>query len=357
MFHGSFTPLQPLLRRMADGGAGNHNDRMLPVLDLAEADTRPDRFRARLREAAHDAGFFYLVGHGVPRAQIEHVLGLAREFFALPTEAKNEISQLKSPQFRGYSRIGGELTNGRVDWREQIDIGPERPVIDGAEGYWRLQGPNLWPSAPAGFRAAFEGWTAALSAVGLRLLRHWAVSLGAAENTFDAAFADRPATLLKVVRYPGTADTSQGVGAHKDSGVLTLLLVEQGSEGLQVEGAAGEWIDVPPLPDALIVNIGELLEVATGGYLRATRHRVLAPPPGTDRVSIPYFLNPALDALVPIIELPPRLAALSRGVEADPDNPIFNTYGENAWKSRTRAHPDVAELHHGITPKGVASAY
>ncbi|MGV0848713.1 isopenicillin N synthase family dioxygenase [Mycolicibacterium phlei] len=330
---------------------------MLPVLDLASAHTDPAAFGERLREAAHDIGFFYLVGHGVPRGQAEQVLRLAREFFALPVDVKNEISQLKSPQFRGYSRIGGELTNGKVDWREQIDIGPERPVIPGAEGYWRLQGPNLWPSRPADFREAFENWTATLSEVGLRLLRYWAVSLGAAENTFDPAFADRPATLLKVVRYPGTADTSQGVGAHKDSGVLTLLLVEPGSAGLQVETPAGEWIDVPPLQDALIVNIGELLEVATGGYLRATRHRVLAPPPGTDRVSIPYFLNPSLDAQIPIIDLPPELAALSRGVEADPDNPIYNTYGENAWKSRTRAHPDVAELHHGIKPSGVASAY
>jgi isopenicillin N synthase-like dioxygenase len=155
--------------------------------------------------------------------------------------------------------------------------------------------------------------------------------------------------LIKVVRYPGTEETPQGVGAHKDSGVLTLLLVEPGSAGLQVELGPDEWLDVPPLPGAFIVNIGELLEVATGGYLRATQHRVLSPPPGADRVSIPYFLNPALDALVPIITLPAELAALSRGVEADPDNPIFNTYGENAWKSRTRAHPDVAELHHGIS--------
>jgi len=293
----------------------------------------------------------------VPQAQVDQVLGLAREFFALPLDAKNEISQLKSPQFRGYSRIGGELTNGKVDWREQIDIGPERRVIDGAEGYWRLQGPNLWPSTPSGFRAAFEEWDTALSVVGLRLLRHWAVSLGAAEDTFDPAFTDRPATLIKVVRYPGTSDTPQGVGAHKDSGVLTLLVVEPESEGLQVELSVGEWVDVPPLARAFIVNIGELLEVATGGYLRATRHRVLAPQPGSDRVSISYFLNPSLDALIPVISLPPELAALSRGVEADPHNPIFNTYGENAWKSRTRAHPDLAELHHGITPKGVASAY
>ncbi|MBY6410698.1 isopenicillin N synthase family oxygenase [Rhodococcus sp. BP-252] len=330
---------------------------MLPVLDLSTADTDPDAFRVSLREAAHESGFFYLIGHGVGTDRIQEVLGLAREFFALPQEAKDEISQLKSPQFRGYSRLGGELTNGRVDWREQIDIGPERDVVVDAKGYWNLQGPNLWPSALPRFQAAFDAWNDTLSDVGLRLLRHWAVSLGAEEGHFDDAFADLPATLLKVVRYEGASDTSQGVGAHKDSGVLTLLLVEPRSEGLQVELAPGEWVDVPPVDGAFIVNIGELLEVATNGYLRATQHRVRAPRPGTDRLSIPYFLNPTLDAKIEIIELPSDLAAHSRGVEADPDNPIYDTYGENAWKSRTRAHPDVARLHHGIEPAGAPSSY
>ncbi|QUD85020.1 isopenicillin N synthase family oxygenase [Gordonia polyisoprenivorans] len=330
---------------------------MLPTLDLTAADTDGQAVATALREAAHQHGFFYLVGHGIAPARIDEVLRLAREFFALPDAEKRRISQLDSPAFRGYSRLGGELTNGLVDWREQIDIGPDRPVVDGAHGYWNLQGPNLWPERPAGFRAAFEAWIDAVSEVGVRLLRQWSASLGAPAGYFDDAFADRPATLLKVVRYPGSIDRDQGVGAHKDSGVLTLLLVEPDSEGLQVETLDGTWVDVPPKPGAFIVNIGELLEVATGGYLRATRHRVRAPRPGTDRISIPFFLNPALDATIPIIELPPELAALSRGVEADPDNPIFSTYGENAWKSRVRAHPDVAQRHHGITPLGPASAY
>ncbi|WP_027332101.1 MULTISPECIES: isopenicillin N synthase family dioxygenase [Mycolicibacterium] len=330
---------------------------MLPILDLGDADTDPASFRTALREAAHRHGFFYLTGHGVPEGQAVDVLRLARQFFALPAATKNEINQLSSPQFRGYSRLGGELTNGKVDWREQIDIGPERDVIVGAQGYWRLQGPNLWPSALPALRKAFEQWSAALLHVGLRLLRHWAASLGAAEDTFNDAFAESPATLIKVIRYPGTTDTAQGVGAHKDSGVLTLLLAEPGSAGLQVELSPEYWIDVPPVDGTFIVNIGELLEVATGGYLRATRHRVLAPPPGADRLSIPFFLNPALDTTVPIITLPPDLSAQSRGVEADPKNPIFNTYGENAWKSRIRAHPDVAERHHGITPTAAASLY
>ena len=330
---------------------------MLPVLDLASAETEPHAFQLSLREAAHRSGFFYLVGHNIEPGRMRGVLQLAREFFAVPDEVKDEISQLKSPHFRGYSRVGGELTNGRVDWREQIDIGPERPAIDGAEGYWNLQGPNLWPSQPAGFRETFEQWERTVSGLGLRLLRHWAQSLGAPENVFDDAFAVAPATLMKVVRYPGTPDHSQGVGAHKDSGVLTLLLVEPESSGLQVETTPDTWIDVPPVAGAFIVNIGELLEVATGGYLRATRHRVIAPGPGTDRISVPHFLSPALDAVVPVIELPAELAQHSRGVENDPDNPIYSTYGENAWKSRTRAHPDVARLHHGIVAAGQRSTY
>ncbi|TYQ09189.1 UNVERIFIED_ORG: non-heme dioxygenase-like protein [Gordonia westfalica J30] len=116
---------------------------MLPILDLGDADTDLATFRAVLREAAHHHGFFYLTGHGVPVDSLAEALQLAREFFALPDEFKSEISQLQSPQFRGYLRLGGELTNDQIDWREQIDIGPERAVIPGAEGYWRLQGPNL----------------------------------------------------------------------------------------------------------------------------------------------------------------------------------------------------------------------
>ncbi|WP_227984842.1 isopenicillin N synthase family dioxygenase [Nocardia spumae] len=332
-------------------------ERVLPVLDLTTAEADPGRFRAELRAATHEFGFFYLTGHRIPAERGTELLALARRFFALPDAAKQEISQLRSPQFRGYSRLGGELTNGRVDWREQIDIGPEAEAIPDAQGYWRLQGPNLWPSALPELRPALRSWDESLAAVGRALLRHWAAALGASESFFDPSFTDRPVTLIKVVRYPGNAGNPQGVGAHKDSGVLTLLLVEPDSRGLQVELSCGQWVDAPPLPGAFIVNIGELLEVATGGYLRATRHRVLAPEPGTDRISIPYFLNPALDARIPPLPLPPELAAAARGVTADPANPIFDTYGENAWKSRIRAHPDVAERHHGIVANGPARSY
>ena len=96
-----------------------------------------------------------------------------------------------------------------------------------------------------------------------------------------------------------------------------------------------------PVPGAFIVNIGEMLEVASGGYLRATEHRVRLS--SRERISVPYFFNPRLDAAMPVLELPDELAVHARGVSVDPANEqIFSIYGRNAWKSRLRAHPDVA---------------
>ena len=326
-------------------------DLTLPILDLSQLDESPEaaaRFRDDLRAATHDVGFFYLTGTGVTPELEARLHRTAREFFELDEADKLAIENLNSPQFRGYTRIGGERTQGKVDWREQIDIGPERDVVTDPEApdFARLIGPNLWPDAQPELREVATKWQEHLAGVARKLLRAWALALGAPETYFDEHFGE-PSTLLKIVRYPGTdePEPGQGVGAHKDSGVLTLLWVEPGKGGLQVQ-RGGEWVDAPPVEGAFVVNIGEMLECATGGYLIATNHRVISPRAPGDRISVPYFFNPALDSRLPLIELPADLAAHARGVTQDPTNPIHALYGENALKSRLRAHPDVAERWH-----------
>ena len=324
-------------------------DLNLPVLDLSRLDAGDEAaaaFRADLRAATHDVGFFYLTGTGIPAELEQRLHRTARDFFALAEEDKLAIENVKSPHFRGYTRVGGERTKGKIDWREQIDIGPERDAVEGGPAFNRLIGPNLWPEAQPELREVAALWQEQLVAIARKLLRAWALALGAEESYFDDHFGE-PSTLLKIVRYPGTNDPEpqQGVGAHKDSGVLTLLWVEPGKGGLQVE-RDGTWVDAPPVSGAFVVNIGELLEYATGGYLKATNHRVVSPQAPDDRLSIPFFFNPALDSQLPLIDLPSELAAQARGVTQDPTNPIHSLYGENALKSRLRAHPDVAEIHH-----------
>jgi len=327
------------------------SDLNLPVLDLSQLDAGSEaaaRFRDDLRAATHDVGFFYLTGTGIPPELEVRLHCTARAFFDLPEADKLAIENVNSPHFRGYTRIGGERTQGKVDWREQIDIGPERTAVDDPDApeYARLIGPNLWPESLPELREVTAQWQEHLAGVARKLLRAWALALGAPESYFDDHFGE-PSTLLKIVRYPGTdaPEPAQGVGAHKDSGVLTLLWVEPGKGGLQVQ-RGGEWVDAPPVPGAFVVNIGEMLEYATGGYLIATNHRVISPRSPDDRISVPYFFNPALDATLPLIALPAELAAQARGVTQDPANPIHARYGENALKSRLRAHPDVAERWH-----------
>ena len=103
-------------------------------------------------------------------------------------------------------------------------------------------------------------------------------------------------------------------------------------------------VDVEPMPGAYVVNLGEMMQSATNGYLRATKHQVTSPPPGQQRISIAYFMNPRLDARFEPFELPAELqAAAPGGQNQDPNDPVFSCFGANTLKIRMRSHPDVTE--------------
>jgi isopenicillin N synthase-like dioxygenase len=183
-------------------------------------------------------------------------------------------------------------------------------------------------------------WQQETTRLSIRLLRAFAEALQQPVDIFDDAFVEAPVEHLKIIRYPGSQQgaAGQGVGPHKDGGFLTLLLQDDSQDGLQVETEQG-WIDAPSLPGSFIVNIGESLEMASDGYLRANVHRVLSPPQGKDRLSVAFFLGPRLDATIPLLQLPAELAAEARGPEADPDNPLFYRIGDNYLKGRLRSIP------------------
>lgn len=327
----------------------------IPTLDAAAYLDDPDgeagrRFVSRLRDVVHDVGFFLLTGHGIDPALPIELHGEARRFFDLPEDDRLAIENVRSPQFRGYTRHGHEHTNGRADQRDQIDIGREQPDRwpgPGEPAWLRLRGPNLWPPALPSLRPAADAYMAALESLGVRLLGAMSEALGLSRDHFAEAVAP-PEVLLKVIRYTGSdagPEPGQGVGAHRDTGFLTFVH-QQGVGGLQVE-RDGRLVDVPVVEDAYVVNIGEMFQLVTNGYFRATVHRVVSPPAGVERISLAYFFNPKLETTLVPVELPAELAAEAPGGEsADPDNPILANYGDNSLKVRLRAHPDVAERHH-----------
>ncbi|MEU6143143.1 2-oxoglutarate and iron-dependent oxygenase domain-containing protein [Streptomyces sp. NPDC047081] len=323
----------------------------LPIIDLSAADRGPQAralLHAQLHSAAHDVGFFQLVGHGIDPAERAALLRAMHAFFRLPEAERLALDNINSPHFRGYTRTGDERTGGSRDWRDQLDIGAERPARTpgpGEPAYWWLEGPNQWPAALPELRTAALAWIDRLSTVAHRLLHELLTAIGAPADFYDPIFGAQAHPHLKLVRYPGSASdgADQGVGAHKDYGFLTLLLQDQVG-GLQVQRGDGLFHDVPPLEDAFVVNLGELLEVATNGYLIATNHRVVSPPGATERFSVPFFYNPRLDARVDPLPFP--YAGTAPGITDDPTNPLFAEYGYNELKGKLRAHPLVAERHH-----------
>lgn len=329
----------------------------IPVLRLDAARTAEGRFDPaflhQLRTALHEVGFLQLTAFGATPGQIGELAEATRRFFELPLADRLALDNRNSPHFRGYTRLGHEITAGRPDAREQLDFAPEQPARsrDTWDGSFRLlEGPNQWPDAtlPA-LRHVVGAWTDLLGRVATELTQALAACLGRPPEHFDAIFAGTPHWFGKLIRYVGRDDDgpdAQGVGPHADWGFLTLLL-QDGTGGLQARPAHSDgWVDVPPLDGALVVNVGEMLEVATHGYLVATDHRVLPCAPGTTRQSIGFFWSPRLDAVLEPVPLPPELAAEAPGVSAHEHNALLPRFGDNALKGWFRSHPEVAARHY-----------
>ncbi|MFF2321503.1 isopenicillin N synthase family dioxygenase [Agrobacterium sp. NPDC058088] len=338
-----------------------NEDTALPTLDFSffHSPEKRAEFVGDLRNVLHHHGFFYLTGHGVDPRLVEDVLSTSKRFFALPLEEKLKIEMVKSPHFRGYNRAGQERTRGEQDWREQLDINTEgEPVKIGPDSppWKRLFGPNQWPEALPELKPLLLRYQAEVTRIGIDLLKAIAAALGQPENIFAEIYEPQPTQLLKIIRYPGrdVAQTDQGVGAHKDGGFVTVLLQDT-TPGLRVRTETGDWIDAPPVPGTFIINTGELLELATNGFVRADVHDVVAPPAGVERFSVAFFLGSRYDATIPVIELPDELKRSERGITVDPLNPIFREVGQNHLKSRLRSHPDVALAHHAdlLSPQQV----
>lgn len=328
----------------------------VPVLDLSTA-RNPDgsfntEFIDSLREAAHHVGFFQITNYGAANGQVRELLDTVAGFFRLPLEQRLALDNRTSAQFRGYTRLGTEITRGRADSREQIDFGPDRePLSDipADQLFLRLQGRNQWPDGyPQLGRVALQ-WAALMEGIGAELLAGISVALGLPEDYFSEPFKGSPAWMSKLVHYVGgqvPEAGTQGVGSHADYGFVTLLLQDEVG-GLEVQPhGQQDWIPVEPIPGALVVNLGEMLEVATSGYLMATIHHVIAPPPGVDRYSVPFFYSPRLDSVIETVPLPADLAAEAPGVTDDPENPMLSSYGANVLKGWVRAHPETARIHY-----------
>eukprot|EP00475_Leptophrys_vorax_P010389 TRINITY_DN16991_c0_g4_i1.p1 TRINITY_DN16991_c0_g4~~TRINITY_DN16991_c0_g4_i1.p1 ORF type:complete len:270 (-),score=64.55 TRINITY_DN16991_c0_g4_i1:68-877(-) len=231
---------------------------------------------------------------------------------------------------RGYAGFGAETLDPKVqkkkgDTKESFSIGKEVEEGKGDVGK-HFYSPNIWPSDELvpGFRQTFIEYFEQVTALGRRLIRLLALSLGLEETYFDQYFDD-PVQLLRLLHYSEEESDPEGgifgAGAHSDYGMLTMLATDT-IPALQIwKYDTEEWITLKPLEEigsGFIVNLGDMLERWTNCTYRSTRHRVVNLS-GQERFSMPFFFEPNFDTIVDCIstccspENPPKFTPVKSG--------------------------------------------
>ena len=338
----------------------------IPIVDLdpwfSNDETRKKYLAEQISDICHNIGFFYIINHRISPQDCDHFLAQQKRFFALPESEKIKIDKVNSPQFRGWEKLGSELTNHQTDYREQIDLGIDREVISNPEPYYMaLIGPNQWPDEMLipGFRETVTQFISQLSALSRQILRLMSLSLELEENHIENVFGGDPAPYTKLVRYPKTVDGGQGVGTHKDSGFLTLLLQDENA-GLEAQTNSNKWINVDPLNGSFVVNTGELLQLMTQNYFIATPHRVTNTN-DNERYSCAFFYSPDLNTSLSPLPISTELintaknsprhsnegimashAQLTRGSKGMDNQNRPTVFGEKYWQRWVRSYPEIA---------------
>jgi isopenicillin N synthase-like dioxygenase len=294
----------------------------LPVIDvggLREGDPRCRAVAQALRQACTTTGFFYVTNHGVADADVAMILAEGKRFFDEPTVMKERVSIHNTKIFRGYDGVGTEALNQATgsDNKESmylgVEHGPDHPLVLAGTPHHGL---NQWPDWLPGWRQSVDKYFTTMNALARRIIKGIALSLDLPWTYFDAGMGDamRAVRLLHYPPHPTAhPDRELGCGAHTDFGMLTILAQDE-IGGLEVQLPSGEWIPVPPIPGAFIVNIGDITMRWTNDIYTSARHRVMNRSPH-DRYSVAFFVNTSFNS---VIECLPTCRSRERPVRYPP---------------------------------------
>ena len=274
----------------------------IPSLDLEDFTSqdpqRKAKFVRQLGEAYQNIGFVAFKNHGLSETLTASLYRAVKEFFALPEAIKlnYEIPDLGGQ--RGYTAKGKEHAKGRTigDLKEFFHIGQE---ITPDERSHLSYPANIFPQEVPQFAPATIEAFQVLEATGIQILRAIALYLELDEFYFDDKVKQGNSILRTIHYFPldNTSNLTQGAvraAAHGDINLITLLMGASAA-GLEILRRDGAWIPVTALPDAIVVNVGDMLERLTNNKLKSTVHRVINPPEAslaTPRYSIPFFMHP-----------------------------------------------------------------
>jgi isopenicillin N synthase-like dioxygenase len=286
---------------------------------------------AALDRAWRDIGFVYVEGHGIEMSLIREMRQLCQALFALGPDEKRRLS-IAQDNYRGFIPLGFFNANHggepeTTDLYEGYKLHWDCPVGDPVRDECALYGSNRWPASLSGMELLVRRYWTACDRLTEALLFALASALQTDSVVLKDAFC-KPLTNMTLLHYPDQPPLQAGYGIHphKDTCAFTILYPDPVG-GLDVRDRDGQWIEVQCPPESLLVNVGDMVEIWSGGRFVSTPHRVVNRT-GTRRYSFPYFAVPRHDVVVQ-----PLTTAVS-GFQRDPV-PVGQVSAE-VWRTNWR---------------------
>lgn len=256
----------------------------IPVIDFTNFDDA--HVQDSIFEAATKWGFFQILNHGIPFKVLDDLKASVHSFFELPAEEKKRLKENSPPQVVRLATSFSPHAESALEWKDVLQlVYTEEEKI---HAYW----PSICKDQALEYMKHAEALIKKLLKVLLKKLNVKELNK-AREHTLMGAM------ILGLNYYPVCPDPEAvaGVGPHSDISSITVLHQDD-IGGLYVRDIDGDrWMYVPPVEGALVINIGDVLQIMSNGKYRSIEHRVVANRSKT-RISIPIFVNPAPDAVI-----------------------------------------------------------
>ncbi|XP_050232825.1 codeine O-demethylase-like [Mercurialis annua] len=257
---------------------------MPPIIDLSllspDSSTAEDELQ-KLRSALSSWGCIQVIGHGIPKASLDKIRQVTSEFFQQSIEEKQRHAKLVE-EFEGYGADPVPAEGQSLDWSDRLflTVYPEDQ-----------RNLKFWPENPKSFREVLEGYTTEMKMLTELLSKSMAKSLNLVENCFLNQFGEKETLHARFNYYSRCQrpDLILGLKAHADGSGYTVILQDD-VEGLQVLKDKN-WITIPAVSDALLVLMGDQMEIMTNGIFKSPVHRVLTKL-DKERISVAVFYTP-----------------------------------------------------------------
>ncbi|XP_061367063.1 protein SRG1-like [Gastrolobium bilobum] len=258
----------------------------IPIFDLKTlvcGNTR-DTELEKLYLTCKDWGFFQVVNHGVSSQLLEKLKSETEKFFKLPNEEKMKY-QIRPGDVQGYGTVI-RCKDQKLDWGDRFYM-----VINPVE----RRKPYLFPELPTSLRDTLESYISETRKLGMILLGLIGKTINMDIKEMEKLF-DNGMQSVRMTCYPPCPQPELVVGItpHSDATGITILHQVNGVEGLEIK-KDGVWIPVTFLPDAFVVNVGDIMEILSNGAYTSIEHRA-AVNREKERISIAMFFNPKFEA-------------------------------------------------------------